>query len=61
MARYSAELNEEVKKENNKEDPLGKIAEFSKLQGLLGVIGDFSQEVYGKLDEYGIEGIPIDL
>lgn len=58
MAKYSMMLKDETVT-NGTTDPLGQIAALSKVQGFLGVIGDFSQEVYGKLNEYGIESIPL--
>jgi len=61
MAKYMVELKDDVKKHNNKEDPIGQIASLSKVQGFLGVVTDFGQEVFQKLSDYGIQEIPIDL
>ncbi len=60
MARYSIQLKDEVKA-GRTDDPLGKIASLSKVQGFLGVIADFSQEIYGALSDFGIKEIPINL
>lgn len=61
MAKYSITLKEEVKGKNQQQDPLGQIASFSKIQGLLGVMSDFSQEVFAKMNDLGIEEIPLEL
>lgn len=58
MAKYSMTLKDESVV-NGTTDPLGQIASLSRVQGFLGVIGDFSQELYEKLNEYGIESIPL--
>lgn len=60
MAKYSMQLKDEVNN-GDSDDPLGKIASLSKVQGFLGVVSDFSQEVYGTLSDLGIKEIPIDL
>ena len=59
LAKYSMTLKEEAAT-NGTDDPLGQIASLAKVQGFLVVVGDFSMEVAGKLDEYGIENIPLD-
>lgn len=59
MALYAVELKTEFKP--NGEDPLGQIAVLSKLQGLLEVTSDFSQEVQGELEKYGITEIPLEI
>ena len=61
MAKYSMTLKDEVKEKNPQQDPLGQIAAFSKIQGLLGVMTDFSLEVNSKMKDYGITEIPIEL
>jgi hypothetical protein len=61
MAKYTIQLKDEVKSQNTKEDPLGQIAALSKVQGFLGVVSDFSLEIYKKLNEYGIDGIPLNM
>lgn len=58
MARYSIQLKDEVKG-SGAEDPIGKIASLSKVQGFLGVVADFTQELYGRLGDLGISEIPI--
>lgn len=58
MAKYSMTLKDESVT-NGTADPLGQIASLSKVQGFLGVTSDFSQELYTKLNEYGIESIPL--
>lgn len=60
MAKYSIQLKDEVKL-GDSDDPLGKIASLSKVQGFLGVVADFSQEIFGTLGDLGIKEIPIDL
>lgn len=60
MAKYAIQLKDEVKS-GRIDDPLGKIASLSKIQGFLGVVADFSQEIYGTLMDLGIKEIPIDL
>jgi len=59
MARYAIQLKGEV--QPNSDDPLGQVAVLSKVQGLLGNIGDIAIEVQSKLTEYGIEEIPLNL
>lgn len=61
MAKFTVELKKEVGSGNNQNDPLGQIASLSKVQGFLGVVTDFTQEVATKLSELGISEIPIDL
>lgn len=61
LAKYSMSLKDEVAQTNGNEDPLGKIASLSKVQGFLGVMSDFSQEIYGKMRDMDIKQIPIDL
>ncbi len=61
MAKYSVTLKEEVSKTDVQNDPLGQIASLSKVQGFLGVMSDFSQEIYGKMTDYDIKEIPIEL
>lgn len=60
MAKYSIQLKDEVNS-GRTDDPLGKIASLSKIQGFLGVVFDLSQEIYGTLGDLGIKEIPIDL
>ncbi len=60
MAKYAIQLKDEVGLIDSN-DPFGKIASLSKIQGFLGVVFDLSQEIYGTLDELGIKEIPIDL
>lgn len=59
MAKYSAQLKDEIKPDPN--DPLGQIAQLTKVQGLMGVAATLSLEVQKKLSEYGIDELPIDL
>lgn len=59
LAKYSMTLREEAAT-NGTDDPLGQIASLAKVQGFLVVVGDFSMEVSSKLEEYGIENIPLD-
>lgn len=58
MAAYAQVLKDEVQPEAN--DPLSQIAALSRVQGFLGVVADFSQEVHAKMEEYGIAEIPIE-
>lgn len=58
MAKYFITLKDESVM-NGTGDPLGQIASLSKVQGFLGVVGDFSQELYDELNKYGIESIPL--
>lgn len=60
MAKYAIQLKDEVNA-GRIDDPLGKIASLSKIQGFLGVAFDLSQEIYGTLADFGIKEIPIDL
>lgn len=60
MVKYSMQLKDETKIDGES-DPIGQIASLSKVQGFLGVASEFSQEVYGKLNELGIKEIPINL
>lgn len=60
MIKYSISLKDESKKTNIELDPLGQISFFSKVQGFLGVTSSFYQEVYSKLDDYGIQEIQVD-
>ena len=60
MIKYSISLKDESKKANIELDPLGQISFFSKVQGFLGVTSSFYQEVYSKLDDYGIQEIQVD-
>jgi Bacterial TSP3 repeat len=60
MAQYSMTLKDEVST-NKESDPMGTIASLSKVQGFFGVVADFSQEIFGRLDELGIKEIPISL
>ena len=60
MAKYAIQLKDTVKS-GNVDDPLGKIASLSKVQGFLGVTMDFSTEIYQKLSELGIRDIPLSL
>lgn len=59
MAKYAQQLKTDLKPDSD--DPLGQIATLSKLQGLLGVVADFSDEVHGALEKYDIEEIPLDI
>ncbi len=61
MAKYSMTLKDEVKDRGQQQDPLGQIESFSKIQGLLGVMSEFSQEVFSKMNDLGIEEIPLEL
>lgn len=60
MAKYSITLKDEMKPDSET-DPLGQIASLGKVQGFMGVVADFSQEIVVKLKDYGIDGIPINL
>lgn len=60
MAQYSMTLKDEVKT-GGETDPMGTIASLSKVQGFFGVVADFSQEIFGRLDDLGIKEIPISL
>ena len=57
--KYAMQLKEELATTQN--DPIGKIAVLSKVQGLLGNVMGFTDEVYRKLAEYDIQTIPLDL
>lgn len=57
LATYATALREELTP--SQEDPLGLIAVLSKAEGLVAVSESFSQEILAKLEEYGIEGIPL--
>ena len=59
LAQYATELKSEVNPDGT--DPLGQIATFSKIQGLLGVAATFSEETHQKLVELNIDIIPLDL
>ncbi len=60
MAKYAIQLKDEVKGKQT-QDPIGQIASLTKAQGFLAVVADFSQEVFQKLSDYGIQEIPINL
>ncbi|MFZ3032293.1 MAG: hypothetical protein WA082_04615 [Candidatus Moraniibacteriota bacterium] len=60
MAKYSMTFKDEAKT-SDQSDPLGQIASLSKMQGFFGVVTDFSQEIFGKLNDYGIKEIPVNL
>lgn len=60
IAKYSITLNEEAKKKSPS-DPLGQVASLSKVQGFLGVIAEYVQELYGKMGDLGIKEIPVNL
>ena len=59
LAQYATELKGEVNPDGT--DPLGQIATFSKIQGLLSVAAVFSEEAHQKLVELDIDIIPLDL
>lgn len=59
LATYATQLKSEVAP--NRNDPLGQIAVFSKVQGLIGASQSFSEDILKKFEEYGIEEIPLDL
>lgn len=59
MALYAIEIKSKLKSSQN--DPLGQIAVLSQLQGLLGSVTGFMDEVHQKLVGYGIEEIPLNL
>lgn len=61
LAKYSTTLKDELEQTSGQQDPLGQIASLSKVQGLLGVMSDFIQEIYGKMQEYDIKQIPVEL
>jgi len=61
LARYATQLKDEMGGNEGGTDPMGTIASLSKVQGFLGVVADFSGEIYSKMTEYGIKEIPIDL
>ncbi|MBP9697637.1 MAG: hypothetical protein KBD65_00355 [Candidatus Moranbacteria bacterium] len=62
LEKYSMTLKDEGGKIGESAiDPLGQIASFSKIQGFLGVVRDFYQEISEKLGKYNITEIPIDL
>lgn len=58
MAGYSMQLKDEMKGDTQS-DPIGKIASLSKVQGLLGTATSLSTEIYQKLNDLGIQEIPI--
>ncbi len=60
MAKYAVTLKDETKS-GDQMDPLGQIASLSKVQGFLGVVSDFTQEIFGKMSDLGIKEIPINL
>lgn len=60
MAKYAMHLNDKSKAGESVNDPLGQIANLSKIQGFLGVVQSFSDEVIQRMDELGIKGIPIE-
>lgn len=59
MAKYAAQLKSELKP--TQDDPISQIATLSKAQGFISAAMSFSDEVNQKLQEYGIDEIPIDL
>lgn len=59
IAKYAVQLKPEL--EPNPSDPLGQIASLSKLQGLIGVMSSFSQELSDKIAKYSINEIPVSL
>lgn len=59
LATYATELKEELTPNQN--DPLGLVAVLSKAQGLIAASQSFSQEILGKLEEYGVGEIPLNL
>ncbi|MEK9151458.1 MAG: hypothetical protein AAB547_02405 [Patescibacteria group bacterium] len=61
MAKYAMQLKEELNPSQKEHDPLGQIAALSKIQGLIGGIKGFIDEVQQKLSDYGIEEIPLNL
>lgn len=60
MAQYAVQLKDTVKS-GSTDDPLGKIASLSKVQGFLGVVTNLLSEINVNLSELGIEEIPIEL
>ena len=59
IAKYSSQLKNELQPDPT--DPLGQIATLSKVQGLIGVVSSFSQDISVKMTEYSIEQIPVSL
>lgn len=59
IAKYAVQLKPELAP--NPDDPLGQIAALSKLQGLIGVMTSFSQEISDQMAQYSIEQIPVSL
>ncbi len=59
MGLYAVSLKQEINPGNG--DPLGQIAVLSRLQGLLGVTTQFTDEVQGALTKYEIDDIPFEL
>ncbi len=58
MAKYAIQLKTEIKPST---DPIGQIATISKIQGFLNTVLVLSGEIYQKVEEYGIEEIPLEL
>ena len=55
------DVSKDEVKGDTEEDPLGKIASLSKVQGFLGVVADLTLEIYGRMGDLGITEIPINL
>ncbi len=59
MGLYAVSLKDQVNP--GSDDPLGQVATLSRLQGLLGVTTQFTEEVQGALKKYEINDIPLQL
>lgn len=61
MAQYAMSLKSDIKPRPN--DPLGSIAALSKMQGLMGMVQDFTLELQQTLEKngVGVENIPLSL
>ena len=60
IAKYLIQLKDEMKGQQG-QDPIGQISSLTRVQGFLGVVSDFSQEVQQKISDYSIKEIPINL
>jgi hypothetical protein len=59
ILKYAVSLGDEVKPDSS--DPIETIANLSKVEGLLTLVSDFTQEVESEFSELGIQALPINL
>ena len=58
LTQYAISLENDFAQTN---DPLGRIATLSKMQALLGLMFEYSNQINAVLDELGIEELPVEL